>query len=59
MLTQKIIKGWLPGLNAVFRYHLPLRPIPYPMVQFSNARNYLTVRGKNNRNNGLQNKNDT
>lgn len=46
MLTQKIIKGWLPGLNAVFRYHLPLRPIPYPMVQFSNARNYLTVRGK-------------
>ena len=46
MLTQRTIKGWLPGLDSVFRYHLPVLPIPYPTVQFSNARNYLTVRGK-------------
>ena len=44
MLTQRIIKGWLPGVNAVFRYHLPLLPVQYPDVKFATAKTFLPVR---------------
>lgn len=44
MLTQKTIKGWLPGVNAVFRYHLPLLPVQYPDVHLATAKTFPQLR---------------